>query len=241
MLIIIKRVNASRATSALRMLTSLVLIVINSALISSCSSNYTLGDLLSGGPATLQGTPDNSALVLVNVWLMPPAGEMPARPLSLSAEKPYLENIDTGEQITYTDERWGYVVFSGVKPGQYRYRMPAMYFTTIDTREQYKKKPEEHRQRYDYNRGDVWQTVIRVTEGDLMYHGRIAIAPEKTSSFAVSLPIRGEQEATEAAVADVAIRYDAGAEKKAWQEYFLGVYAGSVWESRVKQRLAELN
>lgn len=219
-----------------------VILVLSALLLNACSSTYTLGDLLSGGPSPLTGTPAESSLLLVDVQLLPPVGEMFSRPLSLYAEHPYLENIDTKEQLQYTDERWGYVMFSGVKPGRYRFIMPSFFSRTIYTKDQYKKHPEEHLQQYNYLAGDTWKTVITVEAGKAVYHGAIMIPPEFIKEFGIGFPVDSEEDKQpQPEITGVVIQHDAQREAKAWKTYFPGIYSDPVWTPVVNQHLSALN
>ncbi|NKF20874.1 hypothetical protein [Solimonas marina] len=214
------------------------------AVISGCAGgvvpNYSIGDLLSGGPPPLQGDPQTTGLVLVDVDLTPPPGEMIDMDYGLSDVGAYLERVSDGARIDFIDQRGSRALFSNVPPGDYRFVMEKSVTRNTFPKSDYYKKPKKrelHRQHYDYHRGNAWKTIITVRAGTPVYHGLIMIPPEHAELFSIGPSLDDDEQA---APGDVTIVHSAAEEKKAWNMYFQTLYRNSAWAPRVQQRIAEL-
>ena len=208
--------------------------------LSGCATDgATLGDLFTGGPPPLAGSPESSGLVLVDVKLVAPEGEMFDSAGSLLDAHPRLQDIKTDATIKYTDERDGYVLFSNVPPGEYRFMMDAVTRGTFDKSQKYQQNPDLHGNRYTYQQGDVWKGVITVTAGRPVYRGQIVITPDAEGGlFNIGVGLSGDESTLPPA--QVELSADQVAEKAGWTDYFLKRYNNSVWAPAVRKHLTEM-
>ncbi|GGF53439.1 hypothetical protein [Alteromonas lipolytica] len=210
-------------------------------IMAGCASNgTTIGDLLGGGPSPLQGDPARTGLVLVDVKLMPPEGEMFDGVSGLSAAYPVLQNIHDNTTINYTDERYGHILFSDVPAGEYRFVMQNVTRYTFDSDQYYDKKRDRNRQNYNYRAGEVWQDIIIVKTGEPVYRGQIVITPESAEIFEIGIGDAFSDDETPEPISQVQLKTDSAAEKDSWKNYFLKVYRNSVWGPRVQSYLVTI-